>query len=156
MAENIVMIAGLVLSAALLYFAIGRLFDTIDPPRPAETESADEKYQIALEDLVFARELGRFLNKEECCYYTGTREDILSALENERIDMAVLNEEGAGTGAEMNHMQVQYYASALALRENGIDIQLLRHQARKIEVYYKDRFKPVIRQMLEKGIIVRT
>lgn len=156
MAENIIMIAGLILSAALLYYAIGRLFDTIDPPRPEKTETAEEKYQIALEDLVFARELSRFLKPEDCRYLTGTTEEIMTEIETDRVDMAVLNREHGECGREMNHVRVQYYASVLALRENDIDIQLLKHQARTIEVYYKDRFAPVIAQMMDKGVIVRT
>lgn len=153
MAENIIMIAGLVLSAALLYYAIGRLFDTIDPPRPAET--TEEKYRIALEDLVFARELSRFLKPDECRYLTGTVREIAAEMETGRVDLAVLNSESGECGRKMNHIRVQYYASVLALQENGIDIQLLKHQARTIEVYYKDRFAPVITQMMDKGVIVR-
>ena len=44
----------------------------------------------------------------------------------------------------------------MALQESGINIQLLRHQARTIEVYYKDRFSPIVQKMMEKGVIVRT
>ncbi len=150
------MTVGLILSAVLLYYAVGRLFDTIDPHRPQEKEAAEEEYQIALEDLVFAHELSRFLDPARCRFFTGSREEILSENSSGRIDMAVLNEKDEESGRQLHHMQVQYYASSLVLQENGIDIQLLRHQSRTIEVYYKDRIAPVLQQMMDKGVIVRT
>ncbi len=156
MAENIIMIIGLVLSAVLLYFAIGRLFDTIDPHRPDTTTEPEDCYQIALEDIVFVRELSRFLDPHQCQFFTGSKEEIISELHNENVDLVVLHEDAREEEKDMHHMRVQYYASAMALQESGINIQLLRHQARTIEVYYKDRFSPIVQKMMEKGVIVRT
>ena len=106
MAENIIMIIGLGLSAVLLYFAIGRLFDTIDPHRPETNTEPDGCYQIALEDLVFVRELSRFLDPGQCQFFTGSKEEILSELRSENVDLVVLNEDAKDEEKDMHHMRV--------------------------------------------------
>ena len=155
MAENLVLIIGLLLMAALLYFAIGKLFDMIDPYEHMDNEPAEEQYRIALEDVVFVRELKRYLDAGQCRFFMGSRDEVLQRLSGGDIDMAILVHEGPELNTGMNTMQVNYYTSALFLEECGIEIELLQHQARTIQVYYKDRLRPLIDEMLDQGTLAK-
>ena len=155
MAENLVLIISLLLIAVLLYFAIGRLFDMIDPYQHTDSGPLEEQYRIALEDVVFVRELKRYLDTDQCRFFMGSRDEVLQRLSNGDIDLAILIHEGPKPDTGMNTMQANYYTSALFLEECGIQIELLQHQARTIQVYYKDRLRPLIDEMLDQGTLAK-
>ena len=100
MLEIIIIIGSFILIAVVCYFAIGRLFDVIDP-NPANAR----KYRVAADDVVFLHQARKYFDPKRCVLYTGQGSEILSEMKQTKVDFAVLegNEENPESAVRIDY-----------------------------------------------------
>lgn len=152
---DFVIIAGFVFAAAVLYFCAGKLIDRIDPFSAENETKAQTVYQIAIQDIIFLKEIERFLDQNRCMFYTGSQEEILSGMKSTRMDAVILSEDAPVSSRElMNCLKGKYYSSVLSIHAEAQDIQILSHKPHSITIYYHNCFRSVLDAMISQGVLV--
>ena len=152
MLEMIIAVGSLVFCAVIGYFAIDRLFDAIDPDIVT-----DRKYRMAVDDVVFLHQAKKYFDPKRCVLYTGYGSEILSEMQRNGMDLAVLdgNEENPKESAAMNHIRASFQPCEPVANDTGMHLFMLSDKARDLDIYYRDDMSPVIQQMLGNRIITK-
>ena len=152
MLEIIIIIGSFVLIAVVCYFAIGRLFDVIDP-NPANAR----KYRVAADDVVFLHQARKYFDPKRCVLYTGQGSEILSEMKQTKVDFAVLegSEENPRESDTMNHIRASFQPCEPVTSDRGMNLFMLSDKARDIDIYYRDDMSPIVQKLLGNRIITK-
>jgi len=151
MMEALILIGGMLMSFAVGYFAIGKLFDLLEPE-----SSPEKKYRIASDDLVVLFQMKNYFDPKECTLFTGCDSEIVSELRKTKIDFAILESNPANPqprDVAMNHIQATYRPYEPAASNSGMHVFMLTDRTRNLDIYYRDALTPVIHKMLGNSLI---
>lgn len=153
---DLIIIAGFLLSAALLYFCAVRLIDRIDPFADDSRLLQQTVWHIAVSDIVFLREINPFLGNSRCEFYTGSTSEIINDTAAPKMDALILCDDTISNENTMlmNRVKGRYYSSALSLRAADADLQVLVQKPHTVTVYYRNSFKDIMNTLISQGILV--
>lgn len=155
---DLVIIGGLLFSAAVLYLGMEKML-SLSPRIIDKLPHQDyERYNIASEDIMFLRELERFTDLSVCTCYTGSRREILTEISPRTVDLIVLNDangEDCPYIEGMRHLRAQYYSSSLRLKGISAQLHPLNRKPRRIVICYRPAFENALKSMLDQGVITQ-
>ena len=153
---NFVMIGGFVLAALLLYRCAMRMIDRIDPYTADNQAQSKTAYRIAVQDIVFLREINPFLDQRFCAFYTGSTEEIMNGAASSEMDALILSDDTMNktAAALMHRMTGRYYSSSMSVEAENTDLQLLNHKPHNVIIYYRSNFRSILDSMISQGILV--
>ena len=151
--QDAIVILSFTVIGILLYFLIGRVFSAASLETAEDT--AKNPIRVLTEDPVFLQEVRKYMDAEECRFYSGKREDIEEEMHKNMPDLVILYKpEPSAESPYIYHDSVKYYASGLEMTVNGMAVYPLRYDSRQIEIYYKKEIKNIIQAMKEAGVII--
>ena len=151
---DVLAVAGFLFSAVIVYFAVCRLAESLDP-YTHETRTDEHVWKIAVSDIVFLHEITPYLKKDGYTVYTGSTREILDDSQAAGMDALILvNEAGEGERPDMNILEGRYYSSSVSLRLDGAQLNLLTRKPRSVIIYYRRGFRSILDAMIHQGILV--
>ena len=152
---DVLIIAGFAFSAYLIYFVIGKLIDRIDPFEIKEAETEKKIYHIAVQDLVFLREIDPFLDMKKCAFYTGSADELEDNLTYADMDAVILSDDTIHVSGSQNMHKIRgrYYSSSLSIESSDIDLQLVSQKPHTVTIYCRERFMKILDEMIHKGVL---
>lgn len=152
---DIMIAAGFLFAAAVLYFMAVKLIDRLDPFGKDSVPKDQAVYHIAVSDLVFLREIHPFLESGSCEFYTGSTSEILNDAASSRMDALIVSDECREQKPflSMSRISGRYYSSSLSLKAQSVDLQLLSMKPHIVTIYYQNSFAGIINSLINEGIL---
>lgn len=152
---DLMIMAGFLFAAGLLYLAAVKMIDKIDPFAKDSASKDQTVYHIAVSDLVFLREIHPFLESGSCEFYTGSTSEILNDAASSRMDALIVSDECSQQKPflSMTRISGRYYSSSLSLKAQSVDLQLLSMKPHIVTIYYQNSFAGIINSLISEGIL---
>lgn len=153
---DLLLIAGFVFAAGVIYFCTKKLTDKLDPYYAENETESRSVYNIAVQDMLFLQEMERFLDQTKCTFYTGSREEILSDCSVRRMDAVILSD-GTIEPEEsllMNRLVGKYYSSVLSIKTDTADLKVLSQKPHSVTIFYQNSFRGILDSMISQGVLV--
>lgn len=153
---DLLLIAGFVFAAGVIYFCAVKLTDRIDPYQAESETESRTVYNIAVQDVIFLQEMDRFLDQNKCTFYTGSREEILSDCSLRRMDAVILSDDTIEPEDSllMNRLVGKYYSSVLSIKTDMTDLKVLSQKPHSVTILYQNSFRGIVESMISQGILV--
>ena len=152
---DIMIAAGFLFAAAVLYFMAVKLIDRLDPFGKDSVPKDQAVYRVAVSDLVFLREIHPFLESGSCEFYTGSTSEILNDAASSRMDALIVSDECREQKPflSMSRISGRYYSSSLSLKAQSVNLQLLSMKPHIVTIYYQNSFAGIINSLISEGIL---
>lgn len=155
MLVNVIVIAGFIVSAVLVHFAIDRIFDVVDPVHASEPAKLPVKYRVMAETPELLDMLMPYFSLDECIFFVGTKEEICYEMEEGNIDCAVM-ESSIDTGNVYNNTcrKNKNYALTILYRDPAGQHAENPEGLQETEIYYQPVFSEVIAHIIRERVLL--